>query len=198
MSASTVEIFIDFKSIASYLCVKPTLVAAAAGGFNLVWQPFSTRVKELPDVREDETKGETHIRVRETARRAIHQRYARGQGIELEFPDKFGATELALAGLHWLTQHSPDAVERYIDACFTRYWHTHPDLNDLSTVQQLLEASGAATVAFAAETAIAEFERWQDQSVERGVIDAPAYFVADQMFIGREHLPWITQLARGH
>jgi 2-hydroxychromene-2-carboxylate isomerase len=34
----------------------------------------------------------------------------------------------------------------------------------------------------------------QDAAEEAGIVGAPAYVIADQIFVGREHLPWIEEL----
>ena len=81
---------------------------------------------------------ETHIRVREEMRRRMHQRYARGQQLPLEFRDTPGNTNLALAALLPLQQQSTDALHRYLNVAFHAYWNSAADLNELKTVNDLL------------------------------------------------------------
>ena len=41
---------------------------------------------------------------------------------------------------------------------------------------------------------LTELEAMQLTSEELGVVDTPAYVIDGQVFIGREHLPWVREL----
>ena len=36
----------------------------------------------------------------------------------------------------------------------------------------------------------------QAKSEEAGIVGTPAYVIEEQIFVGREHLPWIEEIAR--
>ena len=40
----------------------------------------------------------------------------------------------------------------------------------------------------------AALEMALDDAEKEGAVDTPGYLVKEQMFVGREHLPWIRQL----
>ena len=72
------------------------------------------------------------------------------------------------------------------------YRTDHDDLDDetvmaplLSTVQRSVPDSQSARAKLLSIRAEAE---------ESGIFESPSYIIADQLFVGREHLPWIGSL----
>jgi len=187
---TTLEYFIDFKSPAAYLSLQPTLELQQDYEFDLVLQPYRAQQKAVPAQTQDETKGETHIRVRALARQQTHLKYAELRGLPMHFPVAPGNTDLALAGLLYARQHPA----LYSALAFEAYWVDNSDLNDAEVVARLLRDSGHEPEAFDAEARLQALEEAQIPTEERGVVDAPAYVLNEQVFIGREHLPWIREL----
>ena len=178
------DVFIDFKSPAAYLALGPTLALAKRLPVEINWHPCMSRPSIIPQAQANEDRGATHRRVRAIQRQKTFLHYAGVQQITMNFRKSPGNTDFALATLETLTG---DRTPFVIDA-FQAYWTSAQDLNDPHTVQQLAPKSpGSLDVSSALDRA---FERSQTY----GVIDAPAYVVAGQLFIGREHLPWIERL----
>ncbi len=186
----TVNYFIDFKSPAAYLSFHPTLALLDDYVVKLVFHPYRTGQKAVPPAHADETKGETHIRVRALAQQETHLKYAALRELPMVFPETPGNTDLALAGLLCAQQH-PAA---YCELAFQAYWVEGDDLNDPVAVARLLTDSGHDAAKFDFETRLQELEDLQIPSEERGVVDTPCYLIDEQVFIGREHLPWIQSL----
>ena len=59
-----VDIFIDFKSPAAYLALKPTLALLQEENIEARFRPFRVRERDVPQIAEHETVGDTHRRVR--------------------------------------------------------------------------------------------------------------------------------------
>ena len=139
----------------------------------------------------------SHQRVREASRRAIFERYAAVQGIEMRFADAAGKTDLALGVLEELTG---DPLP-YVQAAFRAYWRDHLDLDDEATVGELIRSSGASHSGDLT-TSRATLAAVQAQAEASGIADTPAYVITKpdgdslDVFIGREHLPWVEQLLR--
>lgn len=186
------DIYIDFKSPASYLAIQPTREMLKKLGIRANWLPFNTRQSGIPTLQEQETKGDTHRRVRAQARQDVHLMYAQIQSLPMHFRDKPGETQLALAAL--LACGGNSQADTFIDAAFASYWHEQRDLNNPQHVASLLASSNPTAVLPTLAQAEIIVANNQAQALERGVIDAPAYILNEQMFIGREHLPWITEL----
>lgn len=187
------RIYIDFKSPAAFLAMKPTLALQEKLGLTLEFLPFRTSQWAIPDEKNEETRGEAHRRVRALARRDTHLKYAALQGAPMTFRDEPGETDAALAALLHV-QSSPD---KFISAAFAAYWTGQADLNDPAVVRALMEAGGCDPSEFDLEKRLAELEAVQRDAEEVGIIDAPAYVIDGQIFIGREHLPWLEAALNG-
>lgn len=192
---STLRVYIDFKSPAAYLALKPTLALAQRTGTILDWQPIRTRQSAVPvapdpEQKDQEDKGTRHRRVRAQARRDTHLFYAKVQGIPMRFPAaEFPATDLALAALAAVTDS-----DAFVEAAFHAYWADAADLNTPATVEQLLSACGTETGGLASLPVADLLAQKAEQAIADQVIDAPGYVIGEQVFIGREHLPWIEEL----
>ncbi len=186
-----IKIYIDFKSPHAYLAMRPTLaLLAEEPTVEAAWLPFETKQKPIPQAKTGENRSESHFRVRAEARQATHLYYADVLGLPMSFPEVPGETKLALAALNYCRA---DPLP-FIDAAFHAYWVDHADLANEEVVRGLLERCGADAAGFDTAAALEALEQTFTAAQELGVIDTPAYIVADQLFIGREHLPWIRKL----
>lgn len=184
-------VYIDFKSPAAYLALKPTLYFASRLSLPLDWRPFQTVERDVPKLGKEETVGESHRRVRAASQRSLAIKYAGHQGIDLKFPPHPGVTDLALGVLAEL-EGEPLS---FIQAAFEAYWQDHSDLNDPAIVRDIIAASGVVYTGDL-NTAHESLELALQQAEEVGIVGAPAYVIDEQIFVGREHLPWIEEIAR--
>ena len=183
-------VYLDFKSPAAYLAMTPTLALADRLGLATTWKPFRTVERDVPKLGKEETVGESHRRVRAASQRALAIKYAKQQGIDLTFPEKLGASDLALGVL---TTIEGDPLP-FIQGAFDAYWRDHADLDDLQIVQDLVHKTGTQMSAKLSRSRDL-LDAAQDQAEEAGIVGAPAYVIAEQIFVGREHLPWIEEIA---
>ncbi|WP_422345530.1 DsbA family protein [Parasphingorhabdus sp.] len=181
-------LYIDFKSAASYLALEPTLELARKTGVAIDWRPFSVRPFSVPEEHVEETVGERHRRVRAAAQRDTHLHYAAVQGRDIRFAETPAGSDVALAALAVM---EGDPVP-FLRAAFAAYWTEQADLADEAVVEALLQSADIDRPDWkAARTKLANI---RDQAEETGVFEAPSYLIADQLFLGREHLPWIRSL----
>lgn len=185
-------VYIDFKSPASYLAMNPVLSLVERHGIALEWKPFRTAEREVPTITDNASVAQMHRKVRAASRRAIHQKYAAHQGINLQFPESAGNTDLALGTLALIS----DDPLSFIKAAFSAYWTDHANLNDPSVLVPLISKTIGEDFAFDEKNLIATLESSQSEAEEFGIVDAPAFIIRDQLFIGREHLPWIEEIMR--
>lgn len=181
-------VYIDFKSAASYLALEPTLELARETGITIDWRPFSVRPFVVPAEQDEETVGERHRRVRAAAQRDVHVRYAAVQGRDMHFADRPSGSEAALAALAVM---EGDPVP-FIRAAFAAYWTEQADLADETVVETLLQSVGMDHADW--ELASVKLDSIRSSAEESGIFEAPSYLIADQLFLGREHLPWIRSL----
>ncbi|MEM7328888.1 MAG: DsbA family protein [Pseudomonadota bacterium] len=182
-------VFIDFKSPAAYLALQPTCALAQRHDLTIDWRPFRSVERDIPKLGKEETVGESHRRVRAAALRRQAVKYAHHQGIDLKFPQQPGATDLALGVLAtWSGDPLP-----FINAAFKAYWEDHANLDDPKIVTSLLHSLGHAD-AINPETVAQALEAALEAADEIGIVGAPGYLIDDQIFVGREHLPWIEDI----
>ena len=184
------DVYIDFKCAGSYLALEPTLALAERTGVEVAWHPFSTAERDKPAEGADAAVIASHHATREASKQAIHEKYASLRGIDLKFPQRAGSADLTLGAL---AEIEGDPLP-YIRACFAAYWERHEDLDDPHVVAELLTASGVGHSRDLSVTRT-QFEEAQERAEEAGIVDAPGYLIDDQLFIGRQHLPWIEELA---
>ena len=185
-------IYIDFKSAASYLALNPTLALIEETGIEARWLPFSSRPFTIPEEIPDETVGERHRRVRAIAQRDAHLHYAAVQKIELQFSNNPKGSETALAALAVLDS---DPVP-FIRSAFKAYWADEADLGDENIVAELLQNCGCETPNWS--NAMAALQAIRENAEEQKVFETPTFLIEDQIFLGREHLPWIRSIIAHH
>ncbi len=181
-------VYIDFKSAASYLALEPTLELARETGIAIDWLPFSVRPFFVPKEQENETVGERHRRVRAAAQRDIHLHYAAVQGRDMQFSDMPAGSDAALAALAMI---EGDPVP-FLRAAFAAYWAERADLADETAVETLLQSVDMDRPDW--ESASVKLDSIRSRAEESGIFEAPSYLIADQLFLGREHLPWIRSI----
>ena len=192
---TSLPVYIDFKSPAAWLAFGPLTALADQQALRIHWRPLKTRLEPLLERPPSEGTGERHRRVRAIARRRIHLKYAAIQAIPMHFPDTPCATDLALASLLLIPQYN----NHYIQRLFLAFWAQQADLNEAATINACLADAGLPPAHLDQAQARQALETHQQQAQADGIIDAPAILIDDQIFIGREHLPWIRSLlgARG-
>lgn len=189
------EVYVDFKSPTSYLALKPTRELVSELDSPLIWRALKTTQHTVPDIQADEDQGTSHRRVRAQARQNSHLHYANVQSLPMRFPARFCETDLALCVLDALSELSIPAVDAYVTVAFKAYWEDHLDLDDTSVVAQMLDDCkiDATLIDKVRQDLPGRLDSIANSALEQGVVDAPAYLVGGQVFIGREHLPWVRQ-----
>jgi 2-hydroxychromene-2-carboxylate isomerase len=183
------RIYIDFKSGPAYLAMKPTLALLDRHAMTAEWLPFDSRIPLAQPAREGETRGETHLRVRQEQRQQTCLKYAALQGIPMRYPPGPGNTHCAQAALLYVRANPLP----FIDTAFGAYWCDNRDLDDPAVVAALLRDSDYAAD-FAAADYTGALAATQRQAEELGVFDTPMYLVENELFCGREQLLWIESL----
>ncbi|MFT4769305.1 MAG: 2-hydroxychromene-2-carboxylate isomerase [Glaciecola sp.] len=191
-------VYIDFKSLPSCLALKPALEMASRYSVSIDWCPFLTWERDIPLETHDVALTKRHHEVRLASQRATDKMYAALQGLDLNYPPVAVEADLALGALALL---GGDKTV-FVQAAFNAYWRLHADLDDEKVVADLLSESGFDHE-FSAPSARAALAIAQNSAQERAVVDAPCFVIASQVFVGRQHLPWIeeclvAELAKGH
>ena len=190
---TTLKIYFDFKSPESYLAFHQTQKISLPDSIQIEWKPFLMKNKTTPLPKDEETKGETHIRIREEHKKFINLKYSKILNIPMRYPEEDFQTDLALA----ITSQLKKEAEKYIALAFDYYWKKNRNLNTPEVLENLLaetsldinimENSNSLIDTLKSDTAIAK---------EQGVISTPTYQIGEELFLGREHLPWIKKILK--
>lgn len=194
---------IDFKQPQSYLAKGPTAKLAAALGIEIDWQPMVARPREDPpsETAEDD-RGARHRRFRAAYLARDLERYAASQGLGLGGLDRSTDSTLAGMGLLWVRRQAASAgvgriVDAYVDRVFDDYWGGTLDLGDAGAIRGVLQRVGASAAGFDPEALREEYDHVLSRWREAGAVEAPAYLVGDEVFIGRAHLPMVEWMWKG-
>ncbi len=182
--------YIDFKSAESYLAFHRTITIAKENNLEIIWSPFLTNNRIQPSFKNNETKGETHLRIREEHKRLLNLKYAKILGLPMRYPTNGNESDLALSILPKIIEDKED----YIALAFQYFWVENRNLNDKSNVIELLEESKKDTKFLDdIKGLIHALIITTDQAKESGIIATPTYELQGELFLGREHLPWIKE-----
>lgn len=188
-----IEVAFDFTSVASLLAYKPTQALANELGVEVAWLPFPTPDRPAPKHRAKETVGERHARVRAEYVAQDAARYARVQGVALARDAAGVDGTVASAGCLWANRHGVGGG--YVERVLYPFWANALDIEDGERIRAVLDELGAP--GFDAASLGEELREQAAALAARGVFSVPTYLVADQLFIGRAHLPMIRWLLGG-
>ncbi len=193
------HLYIDFKCPAAYLALHPTLALSEQLGVPISWHPIRKYESPLLPEKPEEEVSTRHRRVRAVARQKTHQLYAGVQNLPLQFRNPPTDTDMALAALCLLTERGDNPL-LFVRAAFAAYWTGDTDLNDAREVIALLGAPAIAEDDRNGDGARTRLEAALRKAEENGIFTSPTYVVEDavseQVFVGREHLPWIRELLK--
>jgi 2-hydroxychromene-2-carboxylate isomerase len=193
---------IDFAQPQSYLAYGPTARLAASLGVAIDWQPLHARpLVEPPSETEGESRGARHRRMRAHYFERDLRRYAEAQGLSLGDVRQRSDSTIAGMGLLWLKRRAaadgaPASVDAYVRRVFDRHWGAGLPL-DAAAVRSLLDEIAGSAATFDPSALRDEYVRTVEGWRAAGLVNAPAYRVGDELFIGRAHLPMIEWLLLG-
>ena len=177
--------YIDFKSLDCFLAISPILQFANDFGTPLSWQPYRSKERALPTQVANESVTQTHHRVRAESERRLQQHYA--QLRELDIDPSRGQMDTS-AALGWLAGLEGD-TSSFVSRMFAAHWIDHTDINDPTLLKELTAQCGLRRTVDAVD--LSSIER---EAEDKGLFDAPTFFIEGQMFMGRANIPLIQQL----
>ena len=191
---AVIDFAFDFASTASLLALKPTLALADDLGVAIEWRPFPTEApRGVPRPKAGETVAERHARVRAEYQAADFARYAKAQGLDVR-RDAVGV-DSRLASLACLQARSDGVARAFVEHVFREFWARRLNIGERDALNAALAEVGGQPMS---EDALQAKHAEERASLsERGVHSVPAYLAADQLFLGRQHLPMIRWLLGG-
>ena len=194
---------IDFVDPESYLAFRPTIRLAEELQVDLDVVPYRLIARSVSksDSGGEETVGERHARVRANYRKTNLRRYFARQGLSYREISGIDSTQglssretsgidstPALEGL-LKARHAKKGIQ-YASTVFDRFWSNSIDLS-FNSVAEVLDQLCIGDESFE------DLLVCRERLTNLGVFSAPMYVVADQVFMGRQHLPMIRWILTG-
>ena len=203
MGKLTIKVYSDYKSPYAYLVKDLVYALEQETGATFDWQPYTLDIPSyLGDAKVDEV-GNVVVENRNAHqwRRVKYsymdcRREANRRGLTIRGPKKIFDSSLANIGMLFAKRHG--VFRNYHDRAFELFWKRELDIEDESTLSNLLSTCGApgeAFPAFATSEGRAELLDVQSDAEERGVFGVPSFLFEDgDLYWGREHLSRIQEI----
>ena len=114
--------------------------------------------------------------------------------------EKIWDSRLPNIGILWVMQTARERLGDYLEAVYPPFWRRELDIEDITVVEACLKAAGVDAEGFAdfAEGAgRALHDQPQPQFHENGIYGVPTYVLGEEVFFGREHIPYIRWALSG-
>lgn len=200
-------VYVDVKSPYAFVAIRPTLALEAELGLQFDWRPLTLDIpsylgsaeKKAGKVVASEGRSKTVWNaIRYSYRDA--RRYAERQGLMLKGTEKIWESSIANIGILWVMQRDREKLGRYFEAVYPAFWRRELDIEDVAVVEACLREAGIEADGFAAFQAgegRAAHDALQPQFHPSGIYGVPTYVLEDEIFFGREHIPYVRWALSG-
>lgn len=190
----TLTVYIDYKSPYAYLAVEPTRALARDLGLAIEWAPYSLQIDQyLGDV--EDRNAHQWRRVRYSYMDA--RRLANEVGLIVRGPQKLFDSTIAHVGMLYVRDADHDALERYHDFVFERFFKRELDIEDMAAVAAVIDEVGVSGKDFDDyfhDAGSALLDRTLRDAEDRlGVFGVPTYVVGDEIFWGGDRLAQVRR-----
>jgi len=201
LAPSPLCVVLDVRQPLAHLALRPAIDFARELAIDVDWLPLAGEPLRAPSAPgPDDDRGMRHRRHRaEMVAREIAV-YARAQGLVLREPYRSGPSHAAQLAWLWVREQAPGSLPLFLVELFRRYGSLELDPGapaDVIDVLRMLELYSRDFDAWAAAEGTREAERVSRALREAGVLQAPAYLLEGEVFLGRQHLPMIRWILNG-
>ncbi|MCR9269958.1 MAG: DsbA family protein [Hyphomonadaceae bacterium] len=206
-SEAPLIVYVDIKSPYAFVAIRPTLALEGELGVKFDWRPLTLDIPsylgsaEKKDGKVVSSKGRsprTWNAIRYSYRDA--RRYAERQGLILKGTEKIWDSSLPNIGILWVMQTARDRLEDYFEAVYPPFWRRELDIENLAVVEGCLRSAGVEVTGFADFAAGAGrqlHDELQPQFHPNGIYGVPSYVLEEEIFFGREHIPYLRWAISG-
>lgn len=193
--SAPLSVCVDVGHPLAYLALQPVQHLARELGIDVDWLPFPAAGLKPPPTGDD--RGSRHRRHRARYQAEEIQRYAGVQGLTIRKPFRDEDTTPAALAHLWLREHSPESVPEFLEELFRCFWDGSLDSADPRAVGALLaarEMDAEAFEVFFSGPGPAALAALRERLVAAGIFAVPSLVAADEVFVGRAHLPLVRRL----
>ncbi|MEM1142677.1 MAG: DsbA family protein [Pseudomonadota bacterium] len=206
-TAAPLIVYFDIKSPYAFVAFRPTLALERELGLEFDWRPLTL---DIPSYLGSATKKDGQV-VESSGRserlwRAIRysykdaRRYAERQGLVLKGTEKIWDSSLVNIALYWVAQQHRSRLREFLEAVYPPFWRRELDIEDPAVIEGCLVAAGIDHSGFAEyERAVGRrvHDELQAQLHPSGIYGVPTYVLDRQVFMGREHIPYLRWALAG-
>jgi len=200
---STITVYSDYKSPYAYLAKDRVYALAQETGVAIDWRPYvlniplflgSAVVDDDGGVRQENRNAHQWRRVRYSYMDC--RRQARKRGLTIRGPRKIFDSAPSAAGMLFAQDCGESVFRHYHDTVFARFWTRELDIEDIHSLQAVLQEAGADAGAFAEflPRGLARVAAISQAAEAEGVFGVPSFIVDHEVFWGSEHVPDIYDL----
>ena len=200
-------VYLDVKSPYAFVSVKPTLALEQELGLQFDWRPYTLDIPSyLGSARKEKGKVVESSGRSPKIWNAIRyayvdaRRYAELQGYTLKGTDKIWDSSLANMGILFVNLHFRDRIPDYLEAVFPPFWRRELDIEDINVIKDCLKTAGVDSSdfqTFVSRAGKQMHDHILDHRFEAGIYGVPTYVLGNDVFFGREHLPYIRWVLSG-
>ena len=206
LSEGGLTLFVDFGSLPTYLALGGIGKILDETSLEAFWLP----VVSVPSVSSIDARGVDPLAAYKARRKSAKRRFA---GRELERNcERMGISEAqgarsidstnAALGLMWLheKQADPHMFRTYIESVFSAVYREPELVEEPDIVVKKLEQCGVVTEGFLTDGVTgqgAKLQALQEEILELGILESPAFIYQGECFQGRQHLPLLVWLMNG-
>lgn len=200
-------VYIDVKSPYAFVSIKPTLALEKELGMQFDWRPLTLDIPAYLGSAE-KRRGKV-IKSEGRSRKAWNtikysykdaRRYAERQGYILKGTEKIWDSSIASIAIIWVCQTAREKLPLFFEAVYPPFWRRELDIEDISVIEACLESVGVKSNGFRdfeADSGRALHDDLQKQFHAHGIYGVPTYVYEEQVFFGREHIPYLRWELKG-
>ena len=204
---SPLIVYLDVKSPYAFVSVKPTLALERELEIKFDWRPYTLDIPSyLGSARKEkgamvESSGRSPT-IWNAIRYAYKdaRRYAERQGYILKGTEKIWDSSIANMGILFVNLYFRDRLPQYLEAIYPPFWRRELDIEDIDVVKGCLENAEVDSSGFA-DFVSGKGKTMHDQILTHrfdvGMYGVPTYVLGEDVFFGREHLPYIRWVLTG-
>lgn len=201
------EVYINFGGLPSWLAIAPLKRIVSETGITIDWQPM---LGNLGNVASANVKaGEEDPLAEYKARRAAARSRAKARELErmcetLELSPELGSRKIDPSflslGLLWAKEKvDAEGQMAFVEVAFTQTYRASADIESVAGVAEVLQLAAIDTEGFVefCEAQLEALEASRETTLQKSVLNAPAFILEEEVFNGREHLPLIEWMLKG-
>ena len=200
-------VYLDVKSPYAFLAKDLTRDLERDFEIAVDWRPFTLDIPSFLGSAKADDKGRVVEQDRTQSQwNAVRyaymdtKRYARLKEIKIYGPRKIWDTSLVHIGWLWAAREGRDSLDAYLDLVYERFWMRELDVESFKAIESVLTRLGVKTDGFkeySEGTGRQLHDQMRSAAVNAGVFGVPTFVVDDELFFGREHLPYIRWILGG-